>query len=92
MATSVFTPGENRVAFGLIDRDQSFLYGPTAVYFARRPNAEAQGPIPAPADSLVTAEAFRSRQAVLEAGRCFLLDREATAREADRTGMFLQAF
>jgi hypothetical protein len=66
LATSVFTPGENRVAFGLIDRDQSFLYGPTAVYFARRPSAEAKGPIPAPADSLVTAEAFRSRQAVVE--------------------------
>jgi len=36
IATSVFTPGENRVAFGLIDDGQKFVYGQVAIYIARR--------------------------------------------------------
>ena len=66
LATNTFTPGENRLAFGVIDLEQSFVYGPTAVYLARKPSLRARGPFLAPADSLVTAERFRSRQAATE--------------------------
>jgi hypothetical protein len=61
LATSVYTPGTNRVAFGVIDAKGSFLYGPTAIYVARSPNAPAQGPYLAPADSLQVRTAFRSQ-------------------------------
>jgi hypothetical protein len=61
LATSVYTPGENRVAFGLIDRGNRFVYGPTAVYVAPRPGAPARGPYLAPADSLEVRTAFRSQ-------------------------------
>jgi hypothetical protein len=30
--SSVFTPGENRLAFGVIDRKRKFVYGKTVVY------------------------------------------------------------
>lgn len=62
-ATSVYTPGENRLAFGLIDDTQSFVYGKTAVYLARSPDGKASGPYPAPADPLVVDAPFRSRGA-----------------------------
>ncbi|HST41732.1 MAG TPA: hypothetical protein VLK58_19590 [Conexibacter sp.] len=61
LASSVYTPGINRLAFGLIDGDNKFVYGRTAVYVARRPTAEASGPFPAPADSLEVRTAFRSQ-------------------------------
>ena len=48
MASSVFTPGENRMAFGMIDRKAGFLYGKTAVYVAPTPEAKAQGPFRRP--------------------------------------------
>lgn len=63
LATSVYTPGENRLAFGLIDETQSFVYGKTAVYLARGPNVRAIGPFPAPADPLVVEPPFRSEGA-----------------------------
>lgn len=63
LATSVLVPGENRLAFGVIGTDNEFLYGKSAVYVAPTPNDEAQGPFPAPADSLVTKPEFRSQQA-----------------------------
>lgn len=63
LATSVFEPGENRLAFGVIGTDNEFLYGKSAVYVAPTPDDEAQGPFPAPADSLVTKPEFRSQQA-----------------------------
>jgi hypothetical protein len=66
LATSVFRPGDNRFAFGLIDQKTGFVYGPSAVYFADKPGAPAQGPFPAPADLLVTEAPFRSRQAASE--------------------------
>src|SRR4029079_4931599 len=51
LASSVFVAGrENRLAFGVIDRNAGFLYGPTAVYVARTPESPAKGPYPAPAD------------------------------------------
>jgi hypothetical protein len=67
MGSSVFAPGRNRVAFGVISQDGQFVYGPTAVYFARSPSAKAiDGPTVAPADLLVTEPAFRSEQAATE--------------------------
>jgi hypothetical protein len=61
LATSVHAPGRARVAFGLIEPDNRFLYAPTAVYVAARPDAPARGPFLAPADSLEVRPAFRSR-------------------------------
>ena len=65
-ATSRYVVGENRLAFGLLDQQQRFLYAPTAVYVGEDPNSAAQGPFLAPADSLITEPAFRSKQAALE--------------------------
>ena len=66
LAGSVFTPGVNRLAFGVIDRKTGFVYGKTAVYVADSPNAKARGPFPAPADLLVTDPAYRSQTAAGE--------------------------
>ena len=67
LASSVFVAGrENRLAFGVIDRNAGFLYGPTAVYVARTPESPAKGPYPAPADVLVTDVPYRSKQAATE--------------------------
>ncbi len=67
-ATSVFTPGTNRLAFGLLDQTNTFVYGKTGVYLAPAPDAKALGPFPAPADPLVVEPAFRSRGAADPAG------------------------
>jgi hypothetical protein len=86
LATSVFTPGHNRLAFGVIDRQRKFVYGPTAVYVARSPGSdEILGPYPAPADLLVTEPAFRSRQAAAEAD-LFAAIYQADAVELDKPG------
>ena len=66
LASSVFTVGTNRLAFGSIDEQGQFAFGRTAIYVAERPGARAQGPYPAPADLLVTDPAFRSAQAATE--------------------------
>ena len=67
LASSVFTVGRNRLAFGAIDGSTNkFVYGKTAVYVAQGPGGEAKGPFPAPADLLLTKPAFRSRQAAAE--------------------------
>jgi hypothetical protein len=66
LASSVFTVGENRLAFGMIDNEGQFVYGPTAVYVAPNPNAPARGPFAAPADVLLTEPRYRSRQAAEE--------------------------
>jgi hypothetical protein len=65
-ASSVFTPGANRLAFGVIDKANAFIYGKSAVYVARNPGDPALGPYPAPADSLLTKPAFRSQNAAVE--------------------------
>ena len=67
MASSVFTVGPNRVAFGMIDDTSGFVYGKTAVYVAPTPDSPATGPYPAPADVLVTEGRYRSKQAATEA-------------------------
>jgi hypothetical protein len=67
LAGSVFVAGrENRVAFGVIDSSAGFLYGKTALYVARGPDAPAKGPYVAPADVLVTDAPYRSEQAATE--------------------------
>lgn len=66
LAGSVFTVGENRLAFGVFDPKSGFVYGKTAVYVAARPGAKARGPFPAPADLLVTDPAFRSQTGATE--------------------------
>jgi hypothetical protein len=66
LATSHYVPGTNRLAFGLLDGSNTFVYAPTAIYVAPTPNDPAEGPYLAPSDSLVTEPAFRSKQAVLE--------------------------
>jgi hypothetical protein len=63
LATSTFVPGANRVAFGMIGSDNAFLYGPTAIYFARKPSDKAQGPFIAPLDSMQVKPAFASQNA-----------------------------
>lgn len=66
LASSVFAPGQNRLAFGLIDDENKLIYGKTAVYVAPTPQDPAQGPFLAPADSLVTEGQFRSQTAAAE--------------------------
>jgi hypothetical protein len=66
LATSVFTVGESRLAFGMIDDQGQFVYGPSAVYLAPTPDDQAKGPFVAPADVLVTEGRYRSRQAAEE--------------------------
>ena len=61
LATSVFTPGANRVAFGLIDSTHRFAYGQAALYIAPTPGAPAEGPFLAPLDSIQPSPAFRSQ-------------------------------
>jgi hypothetical protein len=65
-ATSVLTPGKDRLAFGVIDRSNNFVYGKSAVYIARKPGDRALGPFPAPADTLLTKPAFRSQNAAVD--------------------------
>jgi hypothetical protein len=68
LATSVYVPGMNRLAFGLIDAQGAFLYGLSAVYVARGPGQPARGPFVAPADSLVVRPAFRSQTSAEDPG------------------------
>jgi hypothetical protein len=65
MASSVFTVGDNRMAFGVIAKDGVPIYGKTAVYVAPTPNDPAEGPFIAPADVLGTLPRYRSKQAAL---------------------------
>ncbi len=66
LASSVFTVGNDRLAFGMIDKQGQFLYGPTVVYLAPNPGAPAQGPYAAPADVLITQGRYRSQQSAEE--------------------------
>ena len=66
LASSEFTSGENRLAFGVIARDNRFIYGKSAVYVASTPDEVPEGPFPAPADPLVIEPPFRSRNAAAE--------------------------
>ncbi len=61
LSTSDITPGRNRLSFALVATDNHFIYGPTAVYVAPSAHAPAEGPYPAPIDSLITAPQFLSK-------------------------------
>jgi hypothetical protein len=63
MASSIFTVGKDRMAFGVINKDGTPLYGETALYVAPSPTRPAEGPYVAPADVLLTEARYRSRQA-----------------------------
>ena len=65
-ATSALVPGTQRLALGVLDRQNRFIYGKTGVYIAASPSAKAQGPYAAPADTLITKPAFRSQTAASE--------------------------
>ncbi|WP_028059068.1 hypothetical protein [Candidatus Solirubrobacter pratensis] len=65
MASSVFTVGQNRIAFGVIANDGVPVYGQTALYVAPSPDKPAEGPFTAPADVLLTEKRYRSKQAAL---------------------------
>src|SRR6185295_1643730 len=60
------TPGTDRLAFGMIDQANSFVYGKSAVYIAKSPSDRALGPYPAPADSLLTKPDFSSQNAAVD--------------------------
>jgi hypothetical protein len=60
LSTSVAVPGPYRFAFGLIGSDNHFVYGPSAVYVAPSRSAPAQGPYPAPIDSMLVQPRFAS--------------------------------
>ena len=66
LASSVFTVGENRLPFGVIDGQGQFVYGKTAVYVAPSPSKPARGPYVAPADVLLSQPPYRSKQAATE--------------------------
>jgi hypothetical protein len=61
LAASLFLPGKQRLAFGLIDDSRKFVYASTAVYLAPTIDAPARGPYLAPLDSIVPRTAYRSR-------------------------------
>jgi hypothetical protein len=61
-ATGSFTPGTDRFAFGLNASSGAFIYAPTALYIGASPNSPAQGPFLAPADPMVVAPEYRSKQ------------------------------
>ena len=64
LASSVFTTGgDSRMAFGMINKDGTPVYGPTAIYVAPTPGDPAEGPFLAPADVLLTDARYRSKQA-----------------------------
>ena len=62
LANSVFLTGPHqRMAFGLLDDNNQFVYAPAAVYVAPTISAPASGPYPALLDSIVPAPAFESQ-------------------------------
>lgn len=62
LANSVFVPGTSqRVAFGLLDDNNKFVYAESAIYVAPTVNAPVRGPFVAPLDSIVPSSAFRSQ-------------------------------
>ena len=65
-ASSVFRPGDNKLAFGLLENGREFVYGSTVVYLQREGGDRVEGPFAAPADVLVTKARYRSKQAATE--------------------------
>ncbi|MEX0619969.1 MAG: hypothetical protein WD181_00110 [Solirubrobacterales bacterium] len=60
-AASVFEPGSNRYPFGVFELDKTQIDdAEVALYFAKTPQSEVEGPLPARIESLSTKPAFRS--------------------------------
>ena len=67
LGTSDFTTGTTRIAFGSIDEQSNFIYGPSVIYVQpKQGHKAATGPFAAPADVLLTQAKFRSKQALTE--------------------------
>ncbi|MGE3137951.1 MAG: hypothetical protein AB7I08_07600 [Thermoleophilia bacterium] len=60
LATSVYSPGSNRFAFGVIGADGDLSFAPSAVYVAETAAAPARGPFVATLDPLLVEPEFRS--------------------------------
>jgi hypothetical protein len=60
--TAVYTVGRSRFAFALTDKQNRFIYAPTAIYISRGINGPARGPFLTPADPTTVAPQFRSAQ------------------------------
>jgi hypothetical protein len=61
--TGTYTVGHSRFAFALTDKENRFIYAPTAVYISRGGiNGPAKGPFLTPADSTTVEPQFRSAQ------------------------------
>jgi hypothetical protein len=61
LAGSLYQPGRERLAFGLIDNSRRFVYASSAVYLAPTIDSPARGPFLAPLDSIVPRPAYRSQ-------------------------------
>jgi hypothetical protein len=61
-ATGTFTPGTQRLAFGLNTSTGQFVYAPTAIYVAKTAGSPAKGPFLAPADPMSVPPQYRSKQ------------------------------
>lgn len=64
LATSVFVPGPNRLAFGVIDAGNELVFAPTAVYVAPTAADPARGPFVATLDPLLVEPEYRSTAGV----------------------------
>jgi hypothetical protein len=62
LGAKTFVPGRTaRVPFGLVDGQQTPVFGATALYVSRGPNQPARGPYVAPGDSLVVQKKFKGK-------------------------------
>src|SRR3954453_434688 len=62
LGAKTFVPGETaRVPFGIVDGQQTPVFGSTALYVSRGPNKPARGPYVAPGDSLVVQKKFKGK-------------------------------
>lgn len=62
LATSVYTPGRNRFAFGVIGADSRLIFAPSAIYVAPDAGRPARGPFVAELDPLLVEPEFSSAQ------------------------------
>jgi hypothetical protein len=87
-AAAVFETGPNRYPFGVFEVDQTQVDdAEVALYFAKSPQSEVEGPLPARVESLSTKAAFRSLgvQAPGEARSYYVVDNV----EFDRAGPWI---
>ncbi|WP_217921966.1 hypothetical protein [Miltoncostaea oceani] len=66
LATSVYLPGRNRFAFGVIAADNRLVFSPSAVYIAETAASPARGPFVATLDPLLVDPAYRGADSAAE--------------------------